>query len=32
MDTLREKNILASLSKQNPPPWIDSIAAKGRGL
>jgi glucose-1-phosphate cytidylyltransferase len=32
MDTLREKNILASLSKQNPPPWIDSITTKGRGL
>jgi glucose-1-phosphate cytidylyltransferase len=32
MDTLREKNILASLSKQNPPPWIDFITAKGRGI
>jgi glucose-1-phosphate cytidylyltransferase len=32
MDTLRERNLLASLSKQTPPPWINSITPEARGL
>jgi glucose-1-phosphate cytidylyltransferase len=30
MDTLREKNILASLSQQTIPPWMNSIMFDGR--
>jgi glucose-1-phosphate cytidylyltransferase len=32
MDTLREKNILATLSKQITPPWINFLATESRGL
>jgi glucose-1-phosphate cytidylyltransferase len=31
MDTLREKNILASLSKQSIPPWMNSITVERKG-